>query len=530
MFAGAATVDLGSIVSAGFSTRIEARRALFQRVRLLYEVDYEIDCKINVIQSLLLMTLCREVDSAQKDPCFWMNACVSYAQSIGLHRDCSQLSPPPSDLRLRRRLWWGIHVRDKLMALELDSRVCIRDDECDIAPLTLADFDVDVTCSEYLNSMPLHSKDDRQTKAIMFIELTKLCRLVGGVLSTFVYNFTERKYSIEQSMPGESSARLLLVHFYDNELQVWLGALPTQAQYVPYSPEPEPVSETSKTILLYSAFLKIIYLFLLLKLQHHQAFPPRNWMSASHFDSIQAQQVYLAATEITDIMWSLYNASLAPYLPTTGVDILSNVARTHILGAKSDDFGLRSRWPRQFRQCVHILRSLRNSHGSAKSALAILHQSTPTAVIDLTLAPLKNSISTLSPRSTCIQTPTLMKPLAQVHCPSKPADLIDSFALYAPEADSIHQNLSADASVPQNLSNASIIDKFLYSRSLTQPIQGILPGPYGMSSVSKSCDPQEIDTNLSEDVTNEFLDEFLELDDTLAVCDDNPLPKRCSPT
>ncbi|KAK1020077.1 hypothetical protein LTR33_019240, partial [Friedmanniomyces endolithicus] len=55
MFAGIATVDMRYLKAAGYNSRRDARREYFQKTRLLYDFDIEVD-RISLIQSLLLMT------------------------------------------------------------------------------------------------------------------------------------------------------------------------------------------------------------------------------------------------------------------------------------------------------------------------------------------------------------------------------------------------------------------------------------------------------------------------------------------
>ncbi|OJJ01896.1 hypothetical protein ASPVEDRAFT_41456 [Aspergillus versicolor CBS 583.65] len=55
MFAGAAFVDMSYLQSAGYSSRAEARKELYQRTRLLYDYRYESDV-VTVLHALLIVT------------------------------------------------------------------------------------------------------------------------------------------------------------------------------------------------------------------------------------------------------------------------------------------------------------------------------------------------------------------------------------------------------------------------------------------------------------------------------------------
>ncbi|KAJ5811670.1 hypothetical protein N7474_007971, partial [Penicillium riverlandense] len=523
MFSGAASVDMEVLSSAGFSSRICARRALFQRVKLLYEMDFETDCRISIIQSLLLMTFCRETDGAQKDSWYWMGACLTHAMSIGLHRDCSASRHLPRDWRFRRRLWWSIYVRDRLMALELNCPTRIRDDECDISPLTLVDFEIDAEPSEaskfHEKPRALHDRGSRRTTAVICIEITKLCGLISGILSTLTYNCAQGTHPAEQIMPDESSAKESQVQFYDNELRDWLNTVPADAQYSSF-PSTR-VSDASRNLHLHSGFLKVIYLFLILTLHDPRAFQNEIWMPNSDFCSTPKRQVSFAAKEITGIMWSLYNASLTRYLPTSGLAILYHVARTHFLGMRSDNPRVRMESLRQFRQCVHVLQSLRETHAPAEPALLSLQQCTRKEDIDLMVNTAEAHGVDASTTGTLVQSPVSMTESVQTLYSSQAGDPLDS-ALPGSKTDfSEPQPFSEFPDLPV-MRNESLLDHCFPNQLWTAEYDEMLQGcckdnKVSMLATSRSSIHSEKDTRMFEAEGDVFVGDYLELDDTLII-------------
>ena len=103
MFAGTAYIDMRFLQAAGFETRKAARKAFWQRVRLLYDFDYESD-RIALVQALLIMTYWYETPMTRKTlgigwesvfPSRIRLACIETRQTRICHslsKDCGNVS------------------------------------------------------------------------------------------------------------------------------------------------------------------------------------------------------------------------------------------------------------------------------------------------------------------------------------------------------------------------------------------------------------------------------------------------------
>ncbi|GLI81743.1 hypothetical protein PoHVEF18_010132 [Penicillium ochrochloron] len=120
MFAGAMFVDLKYLYAAGYASRKSAVEVLFQRARVLYELNGECDTS-SVIQSLLLMTYRYEGPEQHKNAQHWISICVSLACKAGTQYNAKQKAAD-------RVLWWCIFTRDRLIALSLQHPPFIKDD------------------------------------------------------------------------------------------------------------------------------------------------------------------------------------------------------------------------------------------------------------------------------------------------------------------------------------------------------------------------------------------------------------------
>lgn len=100
MFAATAYIDMRYLTAQGYESRKAARKAFFQRIKLLYDFDYEID-RVVVVQSVLLMTYWYESPDDPKDVWHWLGVAISLARTIGLN--CNTSSSPLS--LQKQRLW-----------------------------------------------------------------------------------------------------------------------------------------------------------------------------------------------------------------------------------------------------------------------------------------------------------------------------------------------------------------------------------------------------------------------------------------
>lgn len=106
MFTGTAFVDLNHNHANGYPTRKAARKSFFQRIRLLYGFNCEID-RISLVQSLLLMTYWYETLRDRKDSRHQIDISYYLAQTIGLHRDPANYCMEIKHQRMWKRIWWS---------------------------------------------------------------------------------------------------------------------------------------------------------------------------------------------------------------------------------------------------------------------------------------------------------------------------------------------------------------------------------------------------------------------------------------
>ncbi|KAE8330462.1 fungal-specific transcription factor domain-containing protein [Aspergillus sergii] len=393
MFAGTAFVDLKHLQAAGYSSRKAARKSFFQRARLLYDFDYEVD-RISLVQSLLLMTYWYETPDDQKDTWHWMGVSLSLAHTIGLHRDPGNSRMDVRRQRMWKRIWWSTYTRDRLIALGMRRPMRVKDDDCDVPMLTLDDFEFHPFSPEIVsivgNSEILQNVSHQKELALMFIEKAKLCLCVSHVLSA-QYSVLSHKFggTMETTMmlvPKKSAAETFEVRRCDQELEDWLAHLPSEIQYA--SMAPAKLTEAQEVLHSHRALLKMVYLTTSSALHRPQVLPAMPFPSTdAELQDISRNKVRFAAVEITNIAQDLHALDLTRYFPTTGVTVLLPAVIIHLLDIKSSDPNVRMVSLQRFYQCMRILQRLREIYASADFATSFLEAAIRKAGIQLTVAP-----------------------------------------------------------------------------------------------------------------------------------------------
>ncbi|KAM0424111.1 hypothetical protein ACHAPD_002597 [Fusarium lateritium] len=136
--------DESLIQEAGFSDRVTARKYHYLRAKTLYDVDHETDRDI-LAASLHLLGFWWNGPDDQKDAWFWSGCATSYAQSLGLHRS---------------------HT-----AACLGKPCRVRDEDCDIEPVTEADLYFDDVMDDPL--IP----PQKEYHTAFFIEMSKAAEI-----------------------------------------------------------------------------------------------------------------------------------------------------------------------------------------------------------------------------------------------------------------------------------------------------------------------------------------------------------------
>ncbi|KEZ44903.1 hypothetical protein SAPIO_CDS2248 [Scedosporium apiospermum] len=159
LFIGSSYCEEEIVRSMGFKDRPEAKAALYHRVRLLYDADWESN-KVAVLQSLFLTSFWRAGPLNEKNTRYWLGAAISLAQTRGFHR-----TP----------LYFQVRDRQSSASLGLPSR--IRDEDCDVEMLSPSDLEE----TEGIGSDIFGTGEPGH---VMYaLEMAKLAKLLGHIIT-----------------------------------------------------------------------------------------------------------------------------------------------------------------------------------------------------------------------------------------------------------------------------------------------------------------------------------------------------------
>ncbi|KAI8275564.1 Cutinase transcription factor 1 beta [Colletotrichum sp. SAR 10_98] len=396
MFAATAFVDMKVLREAGYPTRKAARKAFFQKTRLLYDFDYESD-RLVLVQALLLMTYWYETPDDQKDTWHWMGVAISLAHTIGLHRDPAATSMPPRKQKLWKRIWWSCFMRDRLIALGMRRPTRIKDEDFDVPMLQEADFELEVLPEDNTviptECILLRDVAMQKELAALCISKAQLCICISHMLkaqySVLIRDKMRPENTVNSTMmlfPNKKLDNVESVTSVDLELMAWAETLPPICQYRPLTPLD--VKNGRSTVAVQRTLLHMVY-FTTISALHRPQFLPSSPVHAPttsrQVQEMSRLRVRDAAMHVTRMAAELHQLRLEKYLPTTGVTVILPAMIIHLLEMKNPVSQSRDRATRGFRQCMRVMEKLREIYAAADYATGFLDAALRKAAIDINL-------------------------------------------------------------------------------------------------------------------------------------------------
>lgn len=377
MFAGLASLRPGAVRKTGHETIKQARRTYFAKVRLLYDFDTEPE-DITVLQSLLLMSNWYDRWDDRKHTWYWTGQALSLAQSMGLHRELQGTGVDNRTYHLRRRLWWSLYIRDRLIALGLRRPMRIRDDESNVPMLTAKDFEsgtsgiMSSVCASARAPISQDASQDR-VLALTCIDLAKLCVHIGRVLSS-QYTILGPRNTLNNSLfviPRDANDRTGELDMCNEELEAWYKDLHQDVRKVAQDTNtgvaPDPLG-------IPWSILHMIFLISISVLHRPQILQPccSSSEESTRAQSTSKQKVKDVARKLTKILHSMLRRDQVHYLPTSGIPASLSAGLGHMLEIKSKDEDIRDVSIFRFYQTMQVLQRLREIYASADSAVHFL--------------------------------------------------------------------------------------------------------------------------------------------------------------
>ncbi|KAH0835351.1 hypothetical protein AYO21_01569 [Fonsecaea monophora] len=309
---------------AGFSTRAFARNTFYQRAKTLYDMNYERD-KTQLVAALFLLGFWWPKPEDPKDSWHWLGCAISLAQTLGMHRSTVLSNLEARYRSLWKRIWWAIYTRDRHAAAALGRPFRIRDDDCDIEPLSPRDFDADIVSDD-----PLICTQEGFHVSYA-IEMSKLAVLQGQILA--------QRYS------PRPSCMITQVGTIPAELREWKARLPATWLRQPLS--------SSLDNSFWASMLFAAYNYALILLYRPTCVLDNTSAEAEHF--LKATS---AADEITRIAEDLLAAGTLGRAQLHMVPCLFAALGIHAIGIRRKDVIRGKLAENRSRQCMLALSEL----------------------------------------------------------------------------------------------------------------------------------------------------------------------------
>jgi hypothetical protein len=382
MFAGTAYIDMRYLLAQGYMTRKAARKAFFDKVKLLYDFDYELN-RVTVVQAVTLMTYWYESPDDPKDIWHWLGIAVSIAKTIGINCNTATTAPlmTLTQRRLWKRIWWTCFMRDRLIALGMRRSMRIGDGDFDVPPLELEDFQTEALSPELcklLGGCPaVKDSAKRVTLAKMCMSLIDLCHCTTQVLavqySTLGHKIGATQETTMRLVPKKSAAELSEVMRCDDELEAWRTNLPDELHYFVPDSQKRNTANDGDVVNLHRCLLTAVYLTSSSALHRPQILPSAPTIVVTpELREISKAKVRDAADQITEMYKDMLSRDMIRYLPNTGVSCLLPAIIILLLDIKSADENVRQASTRKFQFCMQALQRLREMYASADFAFSFL--------------------------------------------------------------------------------------------------------------------------------------------------------------
>jgi hypothetical protein len=160
LYAGAIHVSDQVIYRAGFDSRQVCLRKLYNHSKMIFfteDDNVEIGDQLSRVQAAFLLHHMWLSPNSTMDCWNWLSLAVRLAQNMGMHRSTTRTTMVEKDRKLWKRIWWSLYVspsigsllrswltplqsRDTQIASGVGKPLIINDLDCDVEPLTDADF------------------------------------------------------------------------------------------------------------------------------------------------------------------------------------------------------------------------------------------------------------------------------------------------------------------------------------------------------------------------------------------------------
>ncbi|OCT46665.1 Cutinase transcription factor 1 beta [Cladophialophora carrionii] len=375
LFSATAYVDLSLLQEAGYENRRAARADYYQKVKLLYDFDWDVD-RIALIQSLLMKNYWYVSENDQKDPWHWLGICVSLATSIGLNQPFTYTQKDPKTAALWRRIWWCCLYRDRVIAISMRRPMRIKNEDIRLSLLGLDDFETKSVTSAIPCLGDCDFLTDAYTRTMlaeMCMEKIKLLVFVGQILRDFYHLRGFGGSTAESTMlytPRRSEVNSKQYLDLQHALDQWYRNLPPSCWLVTGNSNVDPDTSTADALLVHRSVLRMLYLMATEALNRPQSLSKPSGGSGNSPTS----KVKEAAEKIAEMVESMQEKDLIRFLPPLSVSFMLLALASFLVDIKAKGQTVGALPGQQFHVCVRAMLRLREIWPIADAACFLIGQ------------------------------------------------------------------------------------------------------------------------------------------------------------
>ncbi|KEF59597.1 uncharacterized protein A1O9_04443 [Exophiala aquamarina CBS 119918] len=362
MCSGAAHVHIDSLQALGYDTRKSARRAFFERARVLYDFDCEPD-RVSLVQAFLLMTYWYDasIRGRHKDRKFWIRESVTLAQDLGLDLELENCTSKRQ--RLLKRIWWCCFMRDQFVALMTWTPPQFRAGYRSMPMLGLEDFEIkgysEIVSRDFSGWAFIDSDRIRIELAMLCIEKARLCLCIDRILQ--VRYTSLRHESATQTLtilvPKRNNSEIFEVIEHDHQLQGWYQGLSDSGNFDLRDPVSFQRDEASNMITTHRAHLKLLFLSALIALHRPQVLDGSG-VVPSPYQQLSRAKLREAADEVGHLAMCMTKLQMGTHIRPKGVTLFLPILLVHLQDIAPEMVNRQGNRLSKYHHCMQILDSI----------------------------------------------------------------------------------------------------------------------------------------------------------------------------
>jgi hypothetical protein len=180
LFASCSFVSPSTLGKLGFASAPRARRAMYQRAQLLYNMDTE-SSRLDIAQAALLLSYWAPPfkEAATRPNSMWLSMAIESARSVQAHQCLPATSAPTDSIERQKRLslkrlWTCCVVRDHIMALTLRRNCQITRTNFNLSSGSILSYS---ELSTELHGSKIYDAVTKKSLIMTFLQLARLCLL-----------------------------------------------------------------------------------------------------------------------------------------------------------------------------------------------------------------------------------------------------------------------------------------------------------------------------------------------------------------